>query len=62
MEPDQFQMEPEPDRPPFDDADGQEWWAALDHEAQAWEAAHAGSELISIPNSSYPVDNSVDDL
>ena len=57
---DMFHMDPEPDRP--QDSDETCWWQQLDHEAQQWEAAHAGSELISIPNASYPVDNCVDNL
>lgn len=60
MEPDQFQMEPECDRPT--DEDESSWWQCLDDEARAWEAAHSGSELVSIPNRSPSVDNSVDNL
>ena len=56
-DPDQmFPVEPDHD-------DDQSWWKALDDEAQQWEAAHAGSELVSIPNRSpalMPVDKSVD--
>lgn len=53
---DMFHMEPEPDRPPFEDDDS--WWQQLDVDAESWELSHSPEQPLSLPS----VDNSVDNL